>query len=57
MALWNRRSKDDLVGNGIGVALGQWIGLGFSGVNAGIDSFFEYALKAAIMLGKVWWTC
>lgn len=52
MAIWNRRSQDDLVGNSINAVHGQWIGAGFSGVNAGIDSFFEYALKAGIMLGE-----
>lgn len=52
MGLWNRRSDEDLLGNGISVANGQWLAPLVSGVQAGIDSYFEYALKAAIMLGK-----
>ncbi|EKD01431.1 hypothetical protein A1Q2_04273 [Trichosporon asahii var. asahii CBS 8904] len=50
MGLWNRRSDEDLLGNGISVANGQWLAPLVSGVQAGIDSYFEYALKAAIML-------
>lgn len=50
MYLWNKRSPNDLVGNGIAVSHGHWLGPGVSGVNAGIDSFFEYALKAGILL-------
>ncbi|CAK9783494.1 unnamed protein product [Cutaneotrichosporon oleaginosum] len=50
MALWNRRTAEDLVGNAISVNHGQWLQPGMSGTNAGIDSFFEYALKGAIML-------
>lgn len=52
MGLWNRRSDEDLLGNGISVSNGQWLVPLVSGVQAGIDSYFEYALKAAIMLGK-----
>lgn len=52
MGLWNRRSEEDLVGNGINVKNGQWLVPLVSGVQAGIDSYFEYALKAAIMLGE-----
>lgn len=52
MGLWNKRSEHDLIGNGIGVSHGQWLQPGFSGVGAGIDSFFEYGMKAAILLGK-----
>lgn len=50
MALWNRRTAEDLVGNAISVSHGQWLQPGMSGTNAGIDSFFEYAIKGAIML-------
>ena len=52
MAIWNKRSEHDLVGNGIGVSHGQWLQPGFSGVGAGIDSFFEYGMKAAILLSE-----
>lgn len=55
MAIWNGRSEHDLIGNGIGVHHGQWLQPGFSGVGAGIDSFFEYGMKAAILLGELSW--
>jgi len=51
MAIWNRRTDQDLVGNQIEIAQGRWLPPGVSGIHAGIDSFFEYALKAAIMMG------
>lgn len=53
MTIWNKRSEHDLIGNGIGVNHGQWLQPAFSGVGAGIDSFYEYGMKAAILLGKV----
>lgn len=53
MAIWNKRSEHDLIGNGIGVSHGQWLQPGFSGIGAGIDSFYEYGMKAAILLGKL----
>lgn len=52
MAIWNRRTPQDLVGNNIEIAQGRWLPPAVSGVHAGIDSFFEYALKAAIMMGR-----
>ena len=51
LALWNRRSPHNLLGNTIGVTHGQWLAPGLSGVGAGMDSFFEYGIKAAILLG------
>jgi hypothetical protein len=56
MAIWNKRSEHDLIGNGIGVSHGQWLQPGFSGVGAGIDSFFEYGMKAAILLSGSWYS-
>ncbi|WVN90106.1 uncharacterized protein L203_105341 [Cryptococcus depauperatus CBS 7841] len=50
MALWNRRLDQNLLGNTIGTH-GHWFMPGISGVGAGMDSYFEYALKAGIMLG------
>lgn len=48
---WERRVPGtNLVGNQIGVISGQWMGNGISSTGAGIDSFFEYALKG----GMVW---
>ncbi|KAI8341035.1 glycoside hydrolase [Chlamydoabsidia padenii] len=51
LALWNRRSDIDLVGNVINIQTGQWIHTA-SSTGAGIDSFFEYLLKAYILFGE-----
>ncbi|KAI1827119.1 glycoside hydrolase family 47 protein [Xylaria intraflava] len=48
-AVWSRRSDIGLLGAGVDAEEGHWIG-GFSGIGAGIDSFFEYALKTHILL-------
>lgn len=47
--VWKRRSELGLIGNGIDAELGVWIGP-HSGIGAGMDSFFEYALKSHILL-------
>lgn len=50
-AIWNyRESKNDLVGTTINVNSGQWSRKD-SGVGAGIDSYYEYCLKAYVLLG------
>ncbi|EFA84328.1 glycoside hydrolase family 47 protein [Heterostelium album PN500] len=46
-ALWKYRSELDLLGNHIDIATGEWT-IKESGIGTGIDSFFEYMLKAAI---------
>lgn len=51
LAVWNRRSTYNLLGNTIGATHGHWLAPGLSGVGAGMDSYFEYGLKAAILLG------
>ncbi|KAI1879907.1 hypothetical protein JX265_001528 [Neoarthrinium moseri] len=48
-AVWSRRSNIGLIGAGVDAEAGHWIG-GYSGIGAGIDSFFEYALKTHILL-------
>ncbi|KAI0391304.1 glycoside hydrolase family 47 protein [Xylariaceae sp. FL0594] len=48
-AVWSRRSNIGLLGAGVDAEGGHWIG-GFSGIGAGIDSFFEYAFKTHILL-------
>ncbi|KAG9237382.1 glycoside hydrolase family 47 protein [Amylocarpus encephaloides] len=48
-AVWDRRSAIGLLGAGVDAENGQWIGP-YSGIGAGIDSFFEYALKTHILL-------
>ncbi|KAI8149819.1 glycoside hydrolase [Fennellomyces sp. T-0311] len=50
-ALWNRRSDIDLLGNVINIQTGQWIHTA-SSTGAGIDSFFEYLLKAHVLFGE-----
>ncbi|CAO3677182.1 unnamed protein product [Umbelopsis ramanniana] len=49
-ALWERRSDLNLMGNAINLQTGQWV-YAASSVGAGIDSFFEYLLKAHILFG------
>lgn len=48
-AIWNRRSNIDLIGSGIDSETGAW-SHSWTGIGAGIDSFFEYALKTHILL-------
>ncbi|RFU32731.1 hypothetical protein B7463_g3596, partial [Scytalidium lignicola] len=48
-AVWNRRSSIGLIGTGVDAENGQWIGA-YSGIGAGADSFFEYAVKTYILL-------
>ncbi|KAH8723826.1 glycosyl hydrolase family 47-domain-containing protein [Phaeosphaeriaceae sp. PMI808] len=48
-AVWNRRSSIGLIGGGIDAETGQWVSP-YTGIGAGIDSFFEYALKSYILL-------
>jgi len=48
-ALWQRRSPKDLLGNVLNIQSGRWVHME-SGVGAGIDSFYEYLLKAHIFL-------
>ena len=52
-ALWERRSvKTGLLGNGINVQSGAWQNAE-AGIGAGIDSVYEYMLKAYILFGDV----
>lgn len=48
-AVWDRRSSVGLVGSGIDAETGQWVSP-VTGIGAGIDSFFEYAMKSHILL-------
>ncbi|WRT63472.1 uncharacterized protein IL334_000377 [Kwoniella shivajii] len=50
LALWNRRTPQNLLGNTIGATHGQWLAPGMTGIGAGMDSFFEYGVKAGVML-------
>ena len=51
-AVWERRSPHNLLGNTLGAQHGQWLAPGMSGIQAGMDSYFEYALKGAILLSE-----
>lgn len=48
-AVWRHRSSIGLIGSGIDAETGHWISP-FTGIGAGIDSFFEYSLKSHILL-------
>jgi hypothetical protein len=48
-AVWKRRSSTGLIGAGIDAESGQWV-TAYTGIGAGIDSFFEYAFKSHILL-------
>lgn len=48
-AVWERRSQIDLIGAGIDAETGKWV-TPYTGIGAGIDSFFEYAFKSHILL-------
>uniref|UniRef100_A0A3Q0SRQ6 alpha-1,2-Mannosidase n=1 Tax=Amphilophus citrinellus TaxID=61819 RepID=A0A3Q0SRQ6_AMPCI len=49
--LWERRQRgSDLVGTVINIHNGEWVRRD-SGVGAGIDSYYEYLMKAYILLG------
>ncbi|KAK3676772.1 hypothetical protein LTR78_003549 [Recurvomyces mirabilis] len=49
-AVWRRRSGLGLIGGGIDAESGMWTSPPLAGIGAGIDSFFEYALKSHILL-------
>ncbi|KAJ4813916.1 hypothetical protein LUZ62_026482 [Rhynchospora pubera] len=49
--LWNMRSSLDLLGTTLNVLTGEWIEYS-SGIGAGVDSFYEYLLKAYILFGS-----
>ena len=48
-SIWERKSSIGLVGAGIDAETGLWIN-GYTGIGAGIDSFYEYAHKASVLL-------
>ncbi|KAF2465284.1 seven-hairpin glycosidase [Lindgomyces ingoldianus] len=48
-AVWQRRTSIGLIGAGIDSETGQWVSP-FTGIGAGIDSFFEYSIKTHILL-------
>ena len=48
-SVWERKSSIGLVGAGIDAESGLWLS-GYTGIGAGIDSFYEYAHKASVLL-------
>lgn len=51
-SLWKLRHRGtDLMGSVLNVNSGDWVRRD-SGVGAGIDSYYEYCLKAYILLGE-----
>ncbi|CAI6334790.1 unnamed protein product [Periconia digitata] len=48
-AVWSRRTSIGLIGAGIDAETGHWVSP-YTGIGAGIDSFFEYSLKSHILL-------
>lgn len=51
VALFQHRSSIGLFGNHIDVQTGRWIAQD-AGIGAGVDSYFEYLVKGAIMLNR-----
>ncbi|XP_075503394.1 alpha-mannosidase I MNS5 [Primulina tabacum] len=49
--LWSMRSSLNLLGTTLDVETGEWIEYS-SGIGAGVDSFYEYLLKAHILFGR-----
>ncbi|KAL4897420.1 glycoside hydrolase family 47 protein [Aspergillus ambiguus] len=50
-AVWARRSEIGLIGSGIDAETGRWVH-SYTGIGAGIDSFFEYAFKSYVLLSS-----
>ncbi|EFR02899.1 endoplasmic reticulum mannosyl-oligosaccharide 1,2-alpha-mannosidase [Nannizzia gypsea CBS 118893] len=50
-SVWDRRSELGLIGAGINAETGEWTQT-YTGIGAGMDSFFEYALKSHILLSE-----
>jgi hypothetical protein len=50
-AIWDRRTSIGLVGAGIDAETGNWISP-WTGIGAGIDSFYEYAFKSFVLLSR-----
>jgi mannosidase alpha-like ER degradation enhancer 2 len=50
-SIWEKRSSLDLIGNHINVQTGKWTGVD-STIGSGVDSYFEYLVKAGILLNE-----
>ncbi|CAA0826757.1 Probable alpha-mannosidase I MNS5 [Striga hermonthica] len=49
--LWSMRSSLNLLGTTLDIQTGEWIEYS-SGIGAGVDSFYEYLLKAHLLFGR-----
>ncbi|KAK9119612.1 hypothetical protein Scep_017705 [Stephania cephalantha] len=49
--LWSMRSPLNLLGTTLDVVTGEWMEYS-SGIGAGVDSFYEYLMKAYILFGR-----
>ncbi|XP_072953276.1 alpha-mannosidase I MNS5 isoform X2 [Typha angustifolia] len=49
--LWSMRSSLNLLGTTLDVVTGEWIEYS-SGIGAGVDSFYEYLMKAYVLFGS-----
>ncbi|KAK9107965.1 hypothetical protein Syun_023976 [Stephania yunnanensis] len=49
--LWSMRSPLNLLGTTLDVVTGEWLEYS-SGIGAGVDSFYEYLMKAYILFGR-----
>lgn len=49
--VWSKRTDIGLIGSGIDAESGRWT-QPYTGIGAGIDSFFEYAFKSYILLSS-----
>ncbi|KAJ8449135.1 hypothetical protein Cgig2_004190 [Carnegiea gigantea] len=49
--LWSMRSSLNLLGTTLDVVTGEWIEYS-SGIGAGVDSFYEYLVKAYVLFGN-----
>jgi len=50
-ALFNHRSQIGLVGNHVDIMTGRWTAQD-SGIGSGVDSYFEYLVKGAVLLNR-----
>ncbi|KAL8737206.1 MAG: hypothetical protein Q9181_001932, partial [Wetmoreana brouardii] len=50
-SIWDRRGSTGLAGSGIDAETGHWTS-SYTGIGAGIDSFYEYAAKSYVLLSR-----
>jgi hypothetical protein len=50
-AIFERKSKIGLPGENINVETGEWVGIKWHHLQAGVDAYYEYMLKAFLLFG------